>query len=192
LLAADPEEPAGRDAPQRVLAHVKSNYGPLAPSLCLEVRPAVIPANGSEPDAETAFLALSGESDHSGRDLLNVQDPREVGAVGDAEAFLRDQLSDGPRFTDELMPAAVDAGLSWASVRRAKKNLGVQSKKAGGGNGKWSWVLPETRAQGNGSTGDEPVEHLEHIRAASGPDQSSAATHREGAQLPLLSTFPDG
>jgi hypothetical protein len=192
LLAADPEEPDGRDAPQRVLGHVKSNYGPLAPSLCLEVRSAVIPANGLEPDAETAFLAVCGESDHSGRDLLNVQDPGEMGAVADAEAFLQDQLGNGPRLRDELMPAATEAGLSWASVRRAKKKLGVESKKGRGGNGKWSWMLPDTEALGTEATGDEPDEHLEQVRLPSGPDQSSAGTHGEEAQLPLLSLFSDG
>jgi hypothetical protein len=42
----------------------------------------------------------------------------------------------------ELKAEAEGVGISWASVLRAKKTLGVQSEKAPG-DGPWRWRLPE-------------------------------------------------
>jgi hypothetical protein len=77
---------------------------------------------------------------------------RKRTALSEAEEFLRLVLSDGPLRPKELKVEASDAGVSWASLRRAADNLGVQRVRVGGAadNGHWQWELarenPETRS----------------------------------------------
>lgn len=184
LLAEDPGEPSGRDGPHRVLAHVKSNYGPLAPSLCLDVRAATIPATEEEPEVATAVLRLGDESDYSGPDLLAPREAPGARAVEEAESFLRDRLGQRAQLQEDLKAAAQEADLSWASVRRAKETLGVTSHKASGANGKWSWQLPD-RSTSSQAANDEHVERFEHLHNNTQREGRIAAADQEDAQLSL-------
>jgi len=95
LLARDPDDPDGERGQQRVLAHIKSNVSPLAPSLSYEVEPIILPGDER---IETARLQLLGESDHSGHDLLGVEhDPEKRSAVDEAVEFLEAELFGGGR-----------------------------------------------------------------------------------------------
>jgi putative DNA primase/helicase len=66
----------------------------------------------------------------------------------EAEDFLRDVLADGPRPSTEIEAEAKGAGISWRTVRRAQKALGIKPyRKAGAGDGlgkseRWYWSLP--------------------------------------------------
>jgi hypothetical protein len=66
----------------------------------------------------------------------------------EAEEFLRDILSDGPRPSTEVEAEAKGAGVAWRTVRRAQKNLGIKpfrKAEAGDGlgkSGRWYWALP--------------------------------------------------
>ena len=53
--------------------------------------------------------------------------------------FLRDLLRQGPVPSTEVLKAAESAGFSEKTTNRAKKQLGIQSKKK---NGQWYWSLP--------------------------------------------------
>ena len=72
----------------------------------------------------------------------------------EAEDFLRDILSAGPRPSAEIEDEAKGAGLSWRTVRRAQKALGIKpyrKAEAGDGlgkSGRWYWSLS--------SVGDDP------------------------------------
>jgi len=58
-----------------------------------------------------------------------------------AESFLKTILEHGPLPTRRIQAEAKEAGLAWATVRRAKDMLGViASKKAL--DGSWTWELP--------------------------------------------------
>lgn len=63
-----------------------------------------------------------------------------------AEGFLLGELlpetGGGPCSAKELQAGAARHGISVASLRRAKKTLGVQSFKAPGLDGQWVWQLP--------------------------------------------------
>lgn len=76
-------------------------------------------------------------------------------AVSEAVEWLRQVLQDGPLSAKDLHVGAKEAGIKWGAVRKAKKVLGVLSKKVAYGEG-WLWKLdapnvsdPSEGAQGN-------------------------------------------
>ena len=149
LLARDPDDEEPETGRRRIVAHVKCNVAPLAPSLVYEVDPIVIPAADGDPEVETARLLELGESDHGGHALLTRRDGEEErSARAEAEDFLRDELSDGDRPAREIKNAARDMGIKPDTLKRAKKALGVQSERQGGiaDRGAWVWRLPDAPA----------------------------------------------
>jgi putative DNA primase/helicase len=64
-----------------------------------------------------------------------------------AADWLRLVLIDGPLAVAEIQTGAKDAGLSWATVRRAANDLGVVTGKDGYTEG-WSWRLPDDAQPG--------------------------------------------
>ena len=68
------------------------------------------------------------------------QEDRDV--VGEAAEILSDMLRHGPKLQSEIFSEMKEMGISTAAVRRAKKKLGVQSRKrTGQRNGHFEWVL---------------------------------------------------
>jgi putative DNA primase/helicase len=62
--------------------------------------------------------------------------------------FLRDVLEAGPLPTKEIEAEAKDAGISWRTIKRAKKDLGVEayrepSAEGAMRGGQWWWRLPK-------------------------------------------------
>jgi hypothetical protein len=144
LLDRDPDDREGERGDRRVLAHIKCNVAPHAPSLLYRVASIVLPAEGSAPLVETSRLELLGESEHDGRALLRVGDEEERSAVEEAEEFLRGELpADGSRrLAEEILRDARKLGISEPTLRRARRRLGVESEKTGFTRG-WEWWLPE-------------------------------------------------
>jgi hypothetical protein len=67
-------------------------------------------------------------------------------AIDHAMNFLRDALGAGPINSKGVRKRAEGAGLAWATVRRAKERLGVQSirhSENGDGAGEWIWSLSQ-------------------------------------------------
>jgi hypothetical protein len=62
-------------------------------------------------------------------------------AKDDAKDFLRTQLAQGPKKQADIEEAAEQEPISTATLRRAKKELGIKSKKLGKDEG-WEWSLP--------------------------------------------------
>jgi hypothetical protein len=63
--------------------------------------------------------------------------------------FLQEQLGGGPVATNELQTRAQAAGIAWASLRRAKQQLGIEAVResvGGAAAGKWFWSLPKQQA----------------------------------------------
>jgi hypothetical protein len=69
-------------------------------------------------------------------------------AQTEAEDFLRDILRDGPRPAKDVESEAKEAGISWRTVNRAKKTLGIVTERKAesgdglGRSGRWYWSLP--------------------------------------------------
>ena len=94
------------------------------------------------------------------------QRPRPISRAAD---FLVDMLQDGPRPQPELEAAAVAEGLTWSTVKRAKKQLGVETAKVAFDGG-WSWRLGQG-AKGDVTVGLERDQGLE----SNGPELSAFA-----------------
>jgi putative DNA primase/helicase len=70
-------------------------------------------------------------------------------AQTEAEDFLRDILRDGPRPAKDIASEAREAGISWRTVNRAKKALGIVTERRAesgdglGRSGRCFWSLPD-------------------------------------------------
>lgn len=79
----------------------------------------------------------------SARELLAENESnKDDGEAAGAEQFLREILANGPIQKNEIEMDCRGAGISVATLRRAKKRLGIISKKDGM-KGVWSWSLPD-------------------------------------------------
>lgn len=63
-----------------------------------------------------------------------------VTARESAKDWLRSILANGPVAVERLRELAERDGISWASVRRAQKSLGIKPRNSGY-QGKWSWEI---------------------------------------------------
>jgi putative DNA primase/helicase len=59
-----------------------------------------------------------------------------------AAEWLGELLATGPMPRRDIAAEAKDAGLSWATVRRAADDLGITAVKTGFDGG-WAWRLPD-------------------------------------------------
>jgi hypothetical protein len=133
LVAKHPEDDA-----KRVLASIKNNLSAPAPSL-------VFGLAGAESGA--VRVTWKGETSLNAAALLSAPtDPEERSAGQEAQDFLRDILSGGPRAAADVRKQANEAGVAWRTVERAKATLGVQAKRKGEagkqGGGAREWALP--------------------------------------------------
>ncbi len=150
LVAKDPE-----DDRRRVLAPQKNNLAKPAPSLAFVLEEA---PNGA------VRVEWKGETAHTADSLLAAPaNPKRRSAREEAMEFLRDTLAAGPVRSEEVEKAARAGKISESTLKRAKKDLGVVAKKEGG-NGPWSWWLPE----GKGTKEDQasksgPLEPLDPL-----------------------------
>lgn len=133
LVGRDPDDPT-----RRVLACTKMNIASEPPSLIY-----AIPKTDGTPR-----IVWLGESPHDARALLaQPGTPEERGVLGDACAFLRDALLNGPVDYKALLADARKAGISSHSLDRAKGALGIRSVKLGFKGG-WVWALPPSHESG--------------------------------------------
>jgi hypothetical protein len=122
------------------LVHTKSNLAKLGPSLGYEIQ-------------EGRFLWI-GETSLTANDLLAAEAPsQEVSAVEEAEKFLVDFLAAEPLPANEIFAAAKQAGIAERTLKRAKKNAEIVTKREGFGRGSYVlWSLPDHR-EPNGAIG---------------------------------------
>ena len=141
LIAKHPE-----DDGRRVLASIKSNLAPPAPSLVFTLGGTEGGAVGVDWKGETpldAAALLSAPTDHE-----------ERSALSEAQEFLREVLSDGPEAAAEVRQEADSAGIAKRTLDRARQSLGVISEREGDsgkrGAGKWVWRLPGIKVANTG------------------------------------------
>jgi hypothetical protein len=143
LVAPDPDSPD-----HRVLACTKANLAatPLALRFTLQAD-----------DEGVCRVVWCGTSAVQADDLLRPADPEERGALEEACVVLVNLLKDGPKPADRCKFEALVAGVSQATLLRAKHRLGVQSVKQGFAGGEWHWKLPDpAEAGGRSAQGGPP------------------------------------
>jgi RecA-family ATPase len=136
MLAEVPEARQPDDADvngkQKVLQVVKSNYAiPPAPILFRRPLDAVIAWGGES--------AIGIEECFSGGSR-----GRETPDRDDAEELLATMLAGGSQRATDVLAAAKESGISNATLRRARRSLGVRVYKVGL-RGAWYWKLPDRR-----------------------------------------------
>jgi putative DNA primase/helicase len=189
LLARDPADPDGEKGDRRLLAHFKSNYGRLAPTVEYRVVPILLEATGGRPECHTSRLEMVGESSLQSSDLLAVGGtPGERTQTDEAVEFLRVELADGPKPAKEVDEAARMAGITEKPLRRAKDHLGVKSERHGfGKEGAWVWCLPHGPDDHvDGSTAPNTLPIGAPIDALDAPSQGQGANEFYGASMEPL------
>jgi putative DNA primase/helicase len=139
-VAPDPEDTS--DTPYRLLAKLKGNLYGRVPTLAYKIT--------AENDAGVPWLEWA--DDPVKVDLADVfnpvrESPEDRSSRLDCVAWIRAYLDAGPRPADEAEQAAVKAGFSKRTIKRAKKDAGVDSAKQGMA-GPWLWILPPERHPG--------------------------------------------
>jgi hypothetical protein len=166
------------DPSKALLAQSKSNLGPLGRTLL--------------------FTKENGQFEWCGRSRLSAEMLAGSGRGPDPHVFLEavcwleERLQNGlPVASDVLRTEAEEEGLSFPTLRRAKKSLGVVSIKNGE---QWDWQLPALRTIPQPTplvslASLAPLEPLEHVQGNQHvsldiPDTHPAATTAEGSQPP--------
>jgi putative DNA primase/helicase len=139
---------------RRLFLPVKNNLAPLGNGLAFRLEQRIVgdPGEGivassvaweSEPTKVTANEALAAADAQGSGDRTETTE---------AEEFLRGILAGGLVAAAEVKREANAAGLSWATVRRAQKRLGIRPTRHAesgdglGTRGHWFWSLPSAPA----------------------------------------------
>ncbi len=142
VIAQDPDDPE-----RRILAANKHNLSRAAPSLVFRMGSA---SNGA------ARVIWSGTSTLGASDILKEPgDPEQMSALFEAKQFLRAELKDGPVGSEQVKKDARGADISESTLKRAKREMGIVSKKQS--DGSWSFVPPEGTTEEEHSTAAEPL-----------------------------------
>jgi hypothetical protein len=124
VIAQDPEDPK-----RRILAANKHNLSRPATSLTFRIEEA---SNGA------ARVERGGISTLTARDILKESvDPEQKSALSEAKEFLTQELAEGPVAAEEVQEDARGAGVSERTLKRAKREMGVGSRKRGE---VWYWA----------------------------------------------------
>lgn len=137
LVAAKVKDDDGQDT--RILARSKSNIGPDDGGFQYHLEQTE-PLHGIHASRIAWGKAVEG----SARELLTDPDSSPIedaagSAKEEAAEFLIQLLKDGVAASKHVQAQAKDAGISWATVRRASEALGVKKRQS---NGSWYWQLP--------------------------------------------------
>lgn len=141
MVAAKAKDEDGRE--RRILARSKSNVGPDEGGFSYSIDQIEVPGH----PGIFASRVLWGEAiEGTARQILADAESEDTGrsAKESAVDWLRDFLEGAPILSDQVKAESKEAGLSWATVRRAADEIGVIRRK-GGMNAGWYWSLPTAK-----------------------------------------------
>lgn len=154
LVAAKSKNKDGEET--RILARAKSNIGNDEGGFEYSIAQAE-----PLPGIHASYVAWGPAVDGTAKELLREPDESHEGTALDSACnFLREILAGGITPVKTVQREAKEAGISAATLRRAKERLNVQPKK---GMNEWYWRLGEEGAQHAQHAQREHLEHLEHL-----------------------------
>jgi hypothetical protein len=167
LVGQDPDEPG-----KRALVQTKNNLAPHGEAIGYTL--------------EGGKFYWTGVSDlTAGRILAPASEDEERSSITEAVDFLRTALSDGGRDAKAVEGDAKQAGISPATLRRAKTRLKICSHKVGMPGThyqKWVWELPNAEGAQR-ATEEAQTPGVEHLRASGGHKGGYGNHLAEGAQV---------
>lgn len=130
MAGSDPDNPASR-----AMAHVKCNVAAHGPSIGYAI--------------DDGVFRWTGATTLTADRMLSSADQGKLSALAEAEAFLQDLLAAESMAFEDITAEARAAGISIPTLKRAKRNLGVQSERESDpgsprGKGRWFWSLPSS------------------------------------------------
>ena len=138
------QQESGDSTQNMVMARAKSNIGPDGGGYAYAFEQIELEAHAG---LVASRIVWGAELQGTARELLaepeDSQEQRPAPARGEAADFLLELLQPGPMATDDIKAEAKDAGLSWATIWRAKDEIGAKAKKTGFADARWFWALPE-------------------------------------------------
>ncbi|MEQ1800639.1 MAG: AAA family ATPase [Gammaproteobacteria bacterium] len=166
------------DGPGRILVRAKSNLGEDTGGFRYELEQSPMPGNPLILASRVSWLgAVAGQA----RDILATaevyRDPEEQSAVTEAGEWLRESLRSGPLSGATLQDLARKAGISRATLYRAKPAVGVITESGGFGKAR-IWSLPSVPTVATRSNPENLETHggLETHGAASGNQRPGSWT----------------
>jgi putative DNA primase/helicase len=138
-------DPDGDDPARRLFVQAKNNLAVDAGGLAFRVEQRLV-------DKDIVASAITWDNERIARTADEILSANREGGEKperiEAEEFLRDALSGGPRPSTEIEAEAKGAGISWRTVRRAQKALGIKPYRKAemgdglGKSGRWYCSLP--------------------------------------------------
>lgn len=145
LVAAKYQQDGEDGRAVRLFCRAKSNIGPDDGGFEYDLHQAELNAH---PGVFASSVLWGCAVEGAARELLataDATDESEGGTRADAKRFLADLLADGPLPVKAIKADADGAGYSWATIKRAQKDLGISAIKTGMKAG-WTWCLPDQQA----------------------------------------------
>lgn len=150
---------------RRVFARSKSNIGPDDGGFEYAIAQTEVPDHAG---FIAATIQWGASLPGTARELLaeaetpETEDDDESSALGEAITFLQAELADGPRPSRYIFAQAKDAGHSERTLKRAKKEMGIEAQKV---SGKWVFAQPKGAKGANSAEGAKagqagPLENL--------------------------------
>jgi hypothetical protein len=129
---------------QRVVAS-EGNWQREKRSELFELREVIVFPDAAPEEQTQPALVHAGSSDLDSADLVDQLDD-DRGMLDQAKEYLLGELALGPVAVADLRRGADAHGISWRTVERAKKLLGVEARRISSpssprGSGRWEWIL---------------------------------------------------
>jgi putative DNA primase/helicase len=144
MVAAKRQAAAGNSDDRRIFCRAKSNIGSDKGGFTYELHQREV---DGAPGVFASSVRWLAPIEGTAREILAEAEAVEndtSGRKSEAEKFLQSMLTDSAMTVRELKTAAQANGISWRTIERAKRELGIIAVRSGfGAQGAWEWQFPQ-------------------------------------------------